>query len=167
MNENPQNSIKEKPKKKRAGIRAKLLFENYEGNFTEKDIHVLSALYREWADEGESLILDEFQQYINKDDSTFSKMRAAWPVLDDAHKYAKRAIAIRRERGALLGQFRDKIFMHNQHQYSENWNEANKYWAKLKAESEAEALLVAAEKQKSLTEKRIAEELAKKPYKDE
>ena len=95
-------------------------------------IEMLCEGILEFFNDESRLCFDEFLDLEGISDQAFENWRKRHSNLQDIYKLTIRKLATRREKGMLTRRISEKSAMHNQHQYSEKWDQANKYWAELK-----------------------------------
>lgn len=104
-------------------------------------IQALADNLMAWADdeEEEALRLDDFVDSRRLHYSTFHQWIAKYECLKEAHAYAKRRIASRREKGALKKQYDSSLTARVIGHYCPEYNEELKKNAEIKAKSLSES----------------------------
>ena len=123
-----QSSTKDKRPAKRdtALLNRYQFYKSWRNEASEAFIEQLIAELIEWVSRDDSLIIQKF--YIEKGITrkTFSRWRERFPQLDDAFKYAKNVIAIRREE-SILKKDDPRFVQYTLPMYSEDWKELDAY----------------------------------------
>ena len=101
-------------------------------------IELLCGKMLEYFADKEKLCVEEFLVEEGLRAQTFHRWLAKHDNLREVYGHIKMILAVRREKGILRGELKEKCGMYMQHQYSENWDEANKYWSKLNKKNELE-----------------------------
>lgn len=78
------------------------------------------------------LVFNEFLIDEGIAPTTFDRWKKKYKLIDDIHKQIMMTLATRREKGMLQGVIKEKSGMHNMHQYSDDWAQADKYWSDLR-----------------------------------
>jgi len=100
---------------------------------------MLADDYIEWAQQGDSLVLTEFPLLKGISPEYFWQLCRENEIISNANKIAKAFVACRREKLTLQGKLREKPSMHILHQYSDDWDKADKRWAELKKPEESKS----------------------------
>jgi hypothetical protein len=95
-------------------------------------IETLCGRMIEFFSDPETLMLAEFYDYAGLSRKTIDRWRKQFPLLEETIYRIKQRLSIRREKGMLTGKLRERGIMYMQHQYCEDWKNANEYWAELK-----------------------------------
>lgn len=97
----------------------------------------LAKRMRIWAQKDTSLRFDDFLDEENVPTSTYYTWRDECLELKDAHAFAIRRLASRREKLAFLKQADKEIFLRTQHMYDPRWDkEVNQYAKSLRLEED-------------------------------
>jgi len=115
-------------------------FDQYKNMFSiktkpvsEKFIHLLAKELVDWAIHNENaLILKQFFFEKGIGTSDIHRWRKKNEGLDSAIKFAKEAIGVRRELGALTKKFDSRTIMKTMANYCDEWKEAELWRARLK-----------------------------------
>ena len=89
---------------------------------SEAFIERLSEEYMAWAKKEDSLILSDFCDERHIEPRSFYNWCQKFDSMRDAHDYAKRRIASRRELGALNRKFSETMVIRRQHAYDPEWD---------------------------------------------
>lgn len=97
----------------------------------------LAKRMRVWAQKDTSLRFDDFLDVENVPTSAYYTWRDGCPELKEAHEFAIRRLASRREKLALFKQADKEIFLRTQHMYDPKWDkEVNQYYKGLQLEED-------------------------------
>ena len=124
-------SKSKKPTKKFQPTNTKkyVFLEEYKDLFTfkmkpvsEAFIEKLAEEYMAWAKKEDSLILSDFCDERHIEPRSFYNWCQKFDSMKEAHDYAKRRIASRRELGALNRKFSETMVIRRQHAYDPEWD---------------------------------------------
>lgn len=82
------------------------------------------------------LTFEEFFEEKGIAEQTYYQWLKEYPTLNEINSHIKTILAGRREKGMLTGVLREKSTMYIQHQFSDRWKEADKYWSELQKKDE-------------------------------
>ena len=90
---------------------------------------------QEWADQEDSLILEDFIDSRGYNPDTFYDWCKKFENLEEAHQYAMRRLASRREKGALTRKFDGNFVARMMGHYSKSWRQEQILAAKLREDT--------------------------------
>lgn len=141
MDKTPKPTIVPKNKTKRARVKKKpedrlcnFMFINtwQEKEASKSFIELLVGRMLEYFKDKSVLTIEEFLDEEGIGDKTYSRWRKDHAVLQEVHEYTLRRLAVRREKGMLTGELKEKSVMYIQHLFSKRWDDANHYWSDMK-----------------------------------
>jgi len=119
-------------KKKQEKLRDFIFMNTWQGKkASDACIEKLANDMLEFYEDKSRLTFEEFLEEKGIAISTYLSWIKKHQILKEVHDHIKTVLAGRREKGMLTGVLREKSGMHMQHQFSDRWKEADKYWSEL------------------------------------